>query len=299
MQTDLALEVKESFPGDGGEIPGVVLDKKEKYQGKILITTVEILDEKGESAMGKPKGTYITIETPWLKEEIYENQCMEVMLDSLKKLLPKKSNNILAVGLGNRQLTADALGPEIIDKLCMTRHFDGEGKKLSGIVPGVMAQTGMETVEIVKGIVKQTKPDIVIVFDALAACSAKRLCRTIQLTDTGIQPGSGVGNHRKEFSEQVLGIPVIAIGVPTVIHGAALAGDLIHVVAEFFKREEQTKMLGTVLEQMSEGEHRQLLGELLPNSAGNLFVTPKDMDEQVDKISTILANAVNCMIMEA
>ncbi|MGN0298708.1 MAG: GPR endopeptidase [Lachnospiraceae bacterium] len=299
MQTDLALEVQESFLGNGGEIQGVVLEKEEVYSGNVVITRVKILNEIGAKQMGKPVGTYVTIETSWLGEEIYQNQCRNVVGTYLERMLPENWSSMLVVGLGNGKLTADALGPEIVGKILMTRMLSGASRQVSGIVPGVMAQTGMEAVEIVQGIVEQTKPDVIIVFDALAACSARRLCRTIQLTDTGIQPGSGVGNHRKGFSRKALGVPVIAVGVPTVIRGASLVHDLLGVTVDFLRREEATKGLADSLDQLCEREKHELMRELLEQSAGNLFVTPKDMDEQLGRMSTVLADAINSLVLGA
>lgn len=299
MQTDLALEIKESFEGDGGEISGVALKKEAFFEGQIQVTQVDILNERGAKKMQKPVGTYITVETEWLGRQNRKTSCVEVVLDCLRELIPSSCQHILAVGLGNSKMTADALGAQVIGQLWMTRALAGQGIQLSGIVPGVKAQTGMETVEIVRGVVEETKPEIVLVFDALAAHSAHRLCCTVQLTDTGIQPGSGVGNHRQAICKESLGVPVVAIGVPTVIHGAALASDLVDALAEFLGRQEATKALAQSLSILSEGERHQLMREILQPSVGNLFVTPKDMDEQVENIGAVLADAVNCLVSGA
>lgn len=296
MQTDLALEIRESFEGDGGEISGVALKKEDFFDGQIQVTQVDILNERGAQKMQKPVGTYITVETVWLGQQSRKTSCVEVVLDCLRKLVPANCQHILAVGLGNAKMTADALGAQIISQLWMTRALSGQGIQLSGIVPGVRAQTGMETAEIVRGVVEETKPELVLVFDALAACSAHRLCSTVQLTDTGIQPGSGVGNHREGIRKETLGVPVVAVGVPTVIRGAALAGDLVDALAKFLGQQNQTRALANFLSELSDGERHQLMQEILQPSVGNLFVTPKDMDEQVEQIGAVLAEAVNCLV---
>ena len=163
-----------------------------------------------------------------MREENGMELCADALAGYLRQLLPSQWKTILAVGLGNRELTVDSLGPRVIDNLFMTHHREGEG--LCGLAPGVMAQTGMETADIVKGVAGQTKPDVVIAVDALAARSASRLGTTIQLTDTGITPGSGVGNHRNSLTKESLGIPVIAIGVPMVIKAVNIAYDTLHAV---------------------------------------------------------------------
>ena len=210
VRTDLALEEKERFESDYVEISGVVLEEHYDEQKEIRITMVKIETEKGARTMGKPVGNYLTLEAPGMaddNEEIHRD-----ISDELEKLLrcilkdhKGKQESVLVVGLGNRMVTPDALGPYVADHLNITRHVireygryalhDQRMRLVSAIVPGVMGQTGMETVEIVKGIVKETKPDLVIAIDALAARNTKRLNRTIQVADTGIQPGSGVGNH--------------------------------------------------------------------------------------------------------
>ena len=238
IRTDLALETREKFDEDHIEVKGVRVDE-ERISPEIMITRVFIDTENGAKAMKKPKGTYITIEASDMMEEDedYHREVSGQLAKVIETMLPGKKEElkILVVGLGNREVTPDALGPYVVDNMMITRHIIKEygqyafGNKatsqISGIVPGVMAQTGMESGEIVRGVIEETKPDIVIVVDALAARSVKRLNRTIQITDTGINPGSGVGNHRHAINKESMGIPVIAIGIPTVVDAATIVSD--------------------------------------------------------------------------
>ena len=231
IRTDLALEDKESFEGDGGEIPGVVLKERTRKEGAVRMTEVKILNAQGARAMGKPEGTYLTLEADELQtpDEDCHSRVVDELAMQLNELMKragweKKENpSLLVVGLGNQSVTPDSLGPRTVGNLRVTGHLlaDRTEKKqpypcLCAIAPGVMAQTGMETAQILHGIIGETSPDLVIAIDALAARSVRRLCTTIQLTDTGIHPGSGVGNHRHSLTKESLGVPVIAIGVPTV-----------------------------------------------------------------------------------
>ncbi|MEG1993047.1 MAG: GPR endopeptidase [Acetivibrio sp.] len=292
IRTDLALEVKESFPKDNVEIKGVILEEEER--DGIKITTLEIKDEQGSKAMGKPMGTYITIEIGELEEE-RERLCKIISHYLLKLMGKREEKHICVAGLGNRQVTPDALGPKVVDALFATRHLIREfGKEfkeehqmeaLSAIAPGVMAQTGMESEEILKGIAKETKPDFFIVVDALAARSIKRLNHTIQITDTGISPGAGVGNNRKALNEESLGRKVIAIGVPTVVNAATIVEDRIREAMEN--------------QGIKEEEVERFLVEMNEKTLTDLFVTPKDIDEAVNGISEIIAEACNQLIYKA
>lgn len=287
VRTDLALETKESFEEDHVEIRGVRIEKEVDEEHEISITTVVIETENGAKAMGKPVGTYITLEAPYmsLEDEGYHREVSEKLAFYVRKLLGEKKR-ILAVGLGNWEVTPDALGPKVIQNLQITRHLIQEfGERyiqkeecmVSAIVPGVMAQTGMETLEIVKGITVQTKPQAVIAIDALAARSTRRLNRTIQITDTGINPGSGVGNHRHGINEETLGIPVIAIGVPTVVDAATIVNDTI--------------------EQVTETEACiQTLREKISPHLNTMFVTPKDIDETIKKVSFTISEGLNLVL---
>lgn len=237
-----------SLKRNGKAYSGVEISEEWKEHHSIKVTIVQISDENGAKAMERPVGTYITMELPeLLKEEeaLKEHAELELSKQLMELLKGKKAEHMLVVGLGNREVTADAVGPMTIDGLLVTRHyFLEEGirpaveeryRKVSAFVPGVMAQTGIETMELIRGVIKEAMPDVVVVIDALAARSPKRLNTTIQLTDTGISPGAGVGNNRKELNEQSLGCPVIAIGVPTVLDAAAIArDDVVKDVKNFF-----------------------------------------------------------------
>ena len=229
IRTDLAIELRENV-ADRRNMPGVKVKTVVNEDRSIKTTTITVLDEIGEKNLGKAKGQYITIECSKLKE--YEESIHEPLraeLEGRLRELMGHAGNILVVGLGNRQVTPDSIGPLVIDNLYVTRHLDTPGKPdlvMSAICPGVMAQTGIETVDIVRGICDEIDVEIVVAIDALAARSSKRLGCTIQLTDTGISPGSGVGNNRKTLSSDNLGRRVIAVGVPTVIsvHHRRFAG---------------------------------------------------------------------------
>ena len=228
QNTDLALEVQEQFEENQVEVPGVVLRKKRSADGKVLTTFVEILDKEGEKAMGKPVGIYVTMESR--KEIQKESALKEAVCQELRGILGKrKIQSVLVAGVGNRQITSDSLGPETIDRLMVTRHlYDGGQKKgISAIAPGVMGQTGMEAQEVLYGIVSATKPDCVLVVDALMAREADRLCTTVQITDTGITPGAGIGNKRAVLNEETLGVPVFAVGVPTVVASQTIIRDCV------------------------------------------------------------------------
>ena len=232
VRTDLALEEQERFRDDDVEIQGVELYEWEQKQEGIRMSQVIIKNEEGAAAMGKPIGHYLTLEAPGLaeKDDDFHKEVTQSLAEQILELLKLhhvENSPILVVGLGNQDATPDALGPKVLEHLQVTRHLCLEyGKEfcekhgypiLSGLTPGVMARTGMETAEIIKGVIKETRPGVVIVVDALAARSVQRLGVTIQLADTGIHPGSGVGNHRNALTEEALGIPVLALGVPTVI----------------------------------------------------------------------------------
>lgn len=275
VRTDLALEARERFEEDV-EVRGVALEEVYDEQRDIRVTVVRIQTENGAKAMGKPVGTYITLETPRLSEpdEDYHREVSGKLAGYLQKLLDvREEKSILVVGLGNREVTPDALGPEAVSQLRITRHVVREyGKaafgrdrvhRISAIVPGVMAQTGMETLEVVRGIVAETKPDQLVVIDALAARSSRRLNRTIQLSDAGIQPGSGVGNHRNSLSKETVGVPVLAIGVPTVVDAATIVYD-------------------------ATGDR-----DAVPPGLNGMFVTPKNVDEMVRRLSYTISEALN------
>ena len=312
IRTDLALETQEKFKEDQVEIKGVKVEEEFVKESEIKITKVFIETENGAKIMGKPKGRYITLESPHMNEEDLgsHEKISKQIAEIMKEMLPKKQGEIsvLVVGLGNREVTPDALGPRVVDHMMITRHILKEfgayafGKKeeniISGIAPGVMAQTGMESLEIIKGVVKQTNPDCIIVIDALAARNSRRLARTIQITDTGINPGSGVGNHRHGFHEESLGIPVIAIGIPTVVDAATIVSDTMSNLIQAMNKHSDLKNVGNALETLSEAESHDLIRELLSPNLNTMFVTPKDIDESVKRLSFMISEGLNMALIK-
>lgn len=306
IRTDLALEEKERFESDHVEIPGVIVEESYDEVREIKVTTVKIETENGAKTMGKPVGTYLTMEAPNLvvPDEDYHKEISKEFAKYMQQFLPKqKEYSVMVVGLGNRQVTPDALGPYVVDHLHVSRHIVKEYGKygmgeeqvnlVSAIVPGVMAQTGMETVEIIRGVVEETKPEVVIAIDALAARSAKRLNRTIQIADTGIHPGSGVGNHRNAITKETVGVPVIAIGVPTVVDAATIVNDTMENLIQALESSETLRGVGLVLQGYHPAEKYEFIRELISPHLNGLFVTPKDIDETVKRISYTISEALN------
>ena len=290
IRTDLALETTERFAEENAEIRGVEVHEEYDEGKDVRTTVVKIVTENGAKSMGRPQGTYITIEAPELStsDEDYHREISEEISTHLRKLIDlKKEKSVLVVGLGNAAITADALGPHVVDNLLMTRHIIKEYglrgikhekmHRISGIAPGVMAQTGMETAEIVQGIVSETKPDVVVAIDALAARSVRRLSRTIQITDTGIHPGSGVGNHRNGLTEENLQVKVIGIGVPTVVDAATIVHD----------------SMAHLLDALEETEQKEFLDEMIAPNLYSMFVTPKDVDETIKYLSFMISEGLN------
>lgn len=283
MYTDLAVEIQEECSGNRGEIPGVVLEKQ-KEGDNLTITRIEIRTEEGAAKMGRPIGTYLTVEI----EDPRQEEVSDVIAGCIQKLLPDNTRSILAVGLGNADMTADALGPQTIEKMAQL----GMAAYASMMIPGVFAQTGMESSEMIKGIVQRMKPDCILTVDALAARSAFRLGRTVQLTDTGIRPGSGVGNARKGINKETMGIPVIAIGIPTVVSAAAIVSDAMDAMKNIGYNE---SILGSVA-MLDQEEYYQLVSEVLTPRLGKLFVMSRNLDEELDSMSSLLAETLKKVI---
>lgn len=313
IRTDLAMEQKERFESDHVEVSGVVLEEEYDEEKEIKITTVRIETENGAKAMGKPVGTYLTLEAPNMAaaDEGYHREISETLASFLEKYMKdteenqEKGYSVLVVGLGNREVTPDALGPYVVDQLNVTRHIvqeygryavgKGGSRIVSAIVPGVMAQTGMESAEIIRGIVNETTPDLIMVIDALAARSTKRLNRTIQISDAGIYPGAGVGNHRSEITKDTMGIPVIAIGVPTVVDAATIVNDTMENFITALETSETLKGVGVVLQGYNSAEKYELVKELIAPHLNGMFVTPKDIDDTVRRISYTISEAMNML----
>ena len=311
IRTDLAMEQKERFESDHVEVSGVVLEEEYDEEREIKITTVRIETENGAKMMGKPVGTYLTLEVPDMAsaDDGYHREISETLAGFLEKYVEneetkkehskEKGCSILTVGLGNREVTPDALGPYVVDQLNITRHMvqeygrygvEEESRIVSAIVPG-----GMETAEIVQGVVKETKPDMILVIDALAARSSKRLNRTIQISDAGIHPGAGVGNHRSVITKETMGIPVIAIGVPTVVDAATIVNDTMENFIAALETSENLKGVGVVLQGYNSAEKYELVKELIAPHLNGMFVTPKDIDETIRRISYTVSEALNLL----
>lgn len=296
-RTDLAVELREDFSEDDERIKGVTIKETCYKQKKVRVSTVCITDASGAEAMGRPIGTYITVEAKGLAEgeEKLRRFVAETLAEQLLQLLKKAEGKqddrmeILVVGLGNREATPDALGPIAVDELIVTRHLIlqlGEAFRekyhltsFCAMAAGVLAQTGLESGEVIKSVVKEIKPDAVIAIDALATRSTDRLGTTIQLTDTGIFPGAGIGNNRQALNMETLGIPVIAIGVPTVV-------DVATIVKERMERYSEKAGL-------SSEEREYLYREAEEENGQVFFVTPKGIDELVHRAGETVAEAVN------
>jgi spore protease len=311
IRTDLALEAHEfvreqeqaKSEASQQNLPGV--DVENAGTDDIKITRVKVTSPTGEAAIGKPMGNYVTLEVPRLKENdqvLYEETCKALAQELVNILNLKEKSTILVVGLGNWNVTPDALGPKVTSQLMVTRHLleyvpeqvDDGVRPVCAIAPGVLGITGIETGEIVKGIVDRVKPDVVIAIDALASRRMERVNTTIQIADTGISPGSGVGNKRMEISVNTLGVPVIAIGVPTVVDAATMANDTIDLVIDNLLNEaKEDKQFYNMLKSIDRNEKYQLIQEVLEPYVGNLIVTPKEIDDVVDRIAKVIANGLN------
>ncbi|MCL1935193.1 MAG: GPR endopeptidase [Defluviitaleaceae bacterium] len=310
IYTDLAVElhelvceekkqVKEEYEIDGVKV------SVSKHGDSIEVTTVEVLDEMGEREIGKPIGNYVTIESKSMKEndiDIHES-IISIMSKKLKEIYNIDTDSqILVVGLGNWNITPDALGPKVVSKVLVTRHIPEdllpqESHKLrsvSAISPGVMGITGLETAEVVKGIVQRTNPDLIIAIDALASRSVSRINSTIQISDTGVSPGTGMGNRRMRINEENMGVPVIAIGVPTVVDAATLINDTMdYIIKDMATYVEKNSDFYKMLDELGLENRYPLIKDILEPYEGNMFVTPKEVDSVVDRISNIIANSIN------
>ncbi len=304
VRTDLAMEARELYQeSKQQEISGVSVEQEELKD--IKITRVEVLNDEAAQVMGKPKGSYITLECLGLRktDADLKDEVSQVLAKEIKELIGKKDKlRALVVGLGNWNITPDALGPKVISKVYVTRHLfqmynkesDQDLAEISAISPGVMGTTGVETGEIIKGIVEKTKPDLVVAVDALASRKMERVNSTIQISNTGISPGSGVGNKRQSLNQETLGVPVIAVGVPTVVDAATLTSDTIDLVIEAFTRQSSKGSdFYKMLMDLKDDEKYSLIREILEPYNANVMVTPKDIDEVITNLSQIIANAIN------
>ncbi len=300
IRTDLAVEANEQVNQSDTALKGIIVKEDYDSDMDILVTTLTITNKHGEQALKKPIGNYITIESKGLVEEDenYHKYVSEKVANYITKLaephLPEKGGSILVVGLGNREVTPDSLGPDVVDHICIDRHYaDKDEILLSGLTPGVMAQTGMETADIIRGIVEETKPDVVIAIDALAARNSARLNTTIQLSDKGIHPGSGVGNHRVGITEENIGVPVIAIGVPTVIDAPTIVSDTMDNFVQALATSKELKGIVKTLSEYNSREKYTLIKEIINPEMADMYVTPKDVDATIRRISFTLSEAIN------
>lgn len=307
-RTDLAVEMREidkERRGSGEEAGGVSVS--EKSIGAVSITYVEVSDKNGEKAIGKPIGKYITIEPESIQyaDEDERDDCIKILSDCICELAGNaKMKSVLIVGLGNRMITADALGPKTVDKIFVTRHLKQSMPSLSekiecsvcAIAPGVLGITGMETAEIVKGLVRYAKPDMVICVDALAAREIKRLNQTIQLSNTGICPGSGVGNHRSALDFETLGVPVLSIGVPTVIDAVTMTYDAAMKIFEDLNIGSESAV--AKIKKASPSDLYSMIEAVIQPSVGKLTVTPKEVDSAIERISSIVAGGINLALQK-
>lgn len=305
FRTDLADERKDLYKKANNienEIDGIEATE-EQINNNIKVTRVKIMNEQGERALGKVKGNYVTIDMKNMKymgeEEV--QKASEILCEELKKMIDEyvnKEQEILVVGLGNIYVTPDALGPKVINDIEVTRHmikylpqYVKEGaRNVSAISPGVLGTTGIETVEILKGIVENIHPKLIIVIDALASRSIERISSTVQISDTGIVPGAGVGNTRKEISQRTLGVPVVAIGIPTVVETAVLVNDSLDL---FISKLQDEAKSNDYLNKLKNDDNYEEIKEVLIPKDYNLIVTPKEIDDLIENMSKIVSTGIN------
>lgn len=305
FRTDLASERRDIYQKANnvqGQINGVESDQEE-IDENLKVERVKITNEEGEKAIGKPIGTYVTVDIKGLKiaQEEELEKAATVISKELGKIIDNhidKQGEILVVGLGNIYVTPDSLGPKVINDIEVTRHiinylpqYVEEGTRMvSAISPGVLGTTGIETVEILKGIVDNINPKLLIVIDALASRSIERISSTVQISDTGIVPGAGVGNTRSEISKNSLGIPVVAIGIPTVVETAVLVNDSLDLFIEKLQDEAKSN---DYLNKLKEEDNYEEIKEALIPKEYNLIVTPKEIDELIENMTKIVSTGIN------
>ncbi|GAA0068879.1 GPR endopeptidase [Clostridium sardiniense] len=307
FRTDLAIEAKEDYSkAHKNDIDGVIVDEDIINDSKV--TKVTIKNEDGAKKLGKPIGNYITVDIP--EYTVYDGEIMDDVSQAVGKTLKalvniEQDKTALVVGLGNWKVTPDALGPKVVEKIMVTRHLkdvmpesiDDSIIPVCAIAPGVLGITGIETGDVIKALVDKIKPDIVICIDALASRRIERVNRTIQISDTGISPGAGVGNHRMRINEETLGVKVIAIGVPTVVDAATIANDSIDlVIDELISKSEKDSAFYNMIKSIDKHEKSVLIKELLNPYIGDLMVTPKEVDLVIDSLSRIIANGINIAV---
>lgn len=294
FRTDLAIEKNDFYKND--DIDGVSVENRFYENDTILETIVNITNEHGSHILGKPVGEYITISSSALKDgdaNVSKKVC-DVLTKALRAILDiENKTNILIVGLGNKNVTVDALGSKVTEKILVTRHFYDEAKnsikgirKVSVITPSVVGKTGIETLDIVKNVAKEVNPDVLIVIDALCARSVDKINTTIQITNTGITPGSGVNNKRLSINRETIGVDVIAIGIPTVVEAKTIVYDTL---MSFFDKTNEN-IYETSL---SKGEKHDIIQKVLKEASVEMIVAPKEVDEIIIRLSSILSKCLN------
>ena len=305
FRTDLALERREIYRKANHieeEIPGIETEES-TISETIQVTRVKIKTGEGSAALGKPIGDYITIDVKKMKSITLEEEekIAQTLSEELKAIIGKHvdaQGEILVVGLGNLYSTPDSLGSKVIKEIDVTRHIkkylpqyiEKDAREVSAVSPGVLGTTGIETQEILKGIVDHIKPKLILVIDSLASKSIERISKTIQISDTGIIPGGGVNNSRKELTEETLGCPVIALGIPTVVESAVLVNDCLDIFID--KLQEEAKS-NTYLNTLKEENNYEEIKEALMPGDYNLIVTPKEIDELIENMKNVVAKGIN------
>lgn len=304
FRTDLADERNEIYKKANNISTNVDgIEAEEDEAENIKIGRVNIVNENGEQAIGKPQGAYVTLDIKNIKTIQHEEieKVANVLANELRNLINKHItdvDDILVVGLGNIYVTPDALGPKVVPEIEVTRHIlqympkamPEDTRPVSAIAPGVLGITGIETMEILKGIVDNVKPKMLIVIDALASRNIERISSSIQLSDTGIVPGAGVENTRKEISEKTLGIPVVALGIPTVVDLASITNDCIRI---FIEDLQQKAMSNDTLNKLKDTDNYEQIKEALNVGKYNMIVTPKEIDELIENMKEIVALGIN------
>ncbi len=305
FRTDLAVERREIYKKANkiqDEVPGIETEES-KISDKIKVIRVKVATEEGAQAIGKPIGNYITIDVKKLRNIPDEEmeKISKTISEELTALVDKhvnKEDEVLVVGLGNLYSTPDSLGSKVVQNIEITRHIkkylpqyiDENARGISAISPGVLGTTGMETQEILQGIVQNTKPKLIVVIDSLASKSIERISSTIQIADTGIIPGAGVDNARKELTENTLGVPVIAIGIPTVVEAATLAADSLDILIQKLQDDANSN---EYLNKLQEEDKYELIREALMPNNYNFIVTPKEIDELIENMTKVVAEGIN------
>ncbi|UHA74215.1 GPR endopeptidase [Paenibacillus sp. 481] len=313
VRTDLALEAREiAQPDLNVAIPGVV-EEIEDRQG-IKVTRIHVQTEEGSRALGRLQGRYVTLEVPGLrrKDSTLQDRVATKFAQEFATFLTEigvtKEHKVLIVGLGNWKVTPDALGPTVVENVLVTRHYfelspeqvSPGYRQVSAVAPGVLGITGIESSEIVQGIVDRTKPDLIIAIDSLASKALERVNTTIQIADIGIHPGSGIGNKRRGLTKDILGIPCIAIGVPTVCYASTIVNNAIEMMKEHFSTQtNNTRDILGMLDDIHEQERLMLVKEVLEPLGHDLIVTPKEVDEFMEDMGNIIASGLNAALHEA